>query len=208
MTDVAIAEPIAPAEPVAPAAVATPPVADPAPPAPAAVADPTPAPAQDGAPPAVVPVVPETYDLTVPEGCDEVDRDTVAALAKSKGWTNEDAQAVLNDHAAELVAQRARFRAGLEADPVLGGANLEATDLNVRRALDHYAPETDADGKALRGFLAKTGFGNQRLVVGLLARLGKDLHEDNPVRGGGQPTAPKGDAMSRLGATLIPQPKG
>mgnify|MGYP001575058407 CR=1 FL=1 len=177
----------APAAPAAPAGDGTPPPAAAAPAAgtPAAPAAPLEG-TTDGAP--------ETYALTVPEGAEDyLDADDVTqieTLARAKQWTNEEAQAAIEEHADHLAAQSAAFRATTEADTTYGGAHLVETQRLAARVMDRFAPASDPLGADLRRDLAKSGYGNKLSIVAFLAKIGKTMAEDAPDRGaqGSTPT--------------------
>lgn len=137
------------------------------------------------------PKAPDSYELTVPEGAESyIEADDVAeiaAIAKAKGWTAEQAQQALEDHADAIADRSAAFRAEVDKDPVYGGKHLEQTQLQATRALDRMWPKGSPEHAALGKLLTKTGFGNHRLIVGGLANLGKLMQEDNPH--GGSTTA-------------------
>jgi len=130
------------------------------------------------------PKAPDTYELKVPEGAesyiDEGDFERVKAIAKAKGWTAEQAQEALDEHADAIAEQSAAFRAEVDKDPVYGGKHLEQTQLQASRALDRMWPKGSEEHKALGKLLTKTGWGNHRLIVGGLANLGKLMQEDSP----------------------------
>lgn len=157
---------------------------------PAAGAEGTPAPGaggKDGAAPPE-PKAPITYDLKVPEGADvyieDSDIESIRTLATAKGWTAEEAQAALDEHADAIAAQSEAFRNETNSDPVYGGANLEQTQLQAKRALARMWPDGSAEAQALGKLLTKTGFGNHRLIVGGLANIGRLMQEDSPGRTG------------------------
>lgn len=131
------------------------------------------------------PKAPDKYELKMPDDAgdylDESDLKTVETLARAKGWTNEQAQAELEDYADNLAAQSARFREETEKDQTYGGDNLAETQRLARLALDKVRPANTAEGKALRRILAKSGYGNKLEVVSFLADLGKLMAEDSPA---------------------------
>jgi hypothetical protein len=166
--------------------------------APAAGAEGTAAPAAGGkaGEPKAEPKVPDTYELKVPEGAETYIEDDdiaqIATLAKAKGWTVEQAQEALEEHADAIADRSAAFRAEVDKDPVYGGKHLEQTQLQASRALDRMWPTDSPEHKALGKLLTKTGWGNHRLIVGGLANLGKLMQEDSPggsrAASGGKPT--------------------
>lgn len=129
---------------------------------------------------------PENYELTVPEG----GRITpsvlarVTEVAKANGWSNEEAQAELNEidtmTAAAIKEQSEAFLAATKADPDLGGDKFDSTLKLVTLAMDRLAPKGSKDGDAFRKLLDETGFGNHPEVVRMWAKLGKQMQEDRP----------------------------
>lgn len=158
--------------------------------------------ADEGKPPSKAP---EKYTLTLPDDAggylDESDLTSIAQVAKAQGWTNEQAQKALEDHARTLAANSATFRAETEADPVLGGEHLAETTKLARMGLEALHPADTDDGKQLRRLLAKTGFGNNRLIVSGLRNLGKRLAEDAPPAGGSSKGGTKDAATVLYGQT-------
>ena len=127
---------------------------------------------------------PATHALTLPKdnaALDQSDVDAVITHAKAKGWTNEQAQAALDEMSSSLVAQSARFETELKAHPEIGGANFEAAQQHAQRALEHFMPKASPEGIALRTALNKSGYGNHPGFVQLLARIGKAMGEDGAV---------------------------
>lgn len=131
---------------------------------------------------------PDKYALKLPEGAkdflDTTDLASIEKLARSKNWTNEEAQAALEEHADALAGQSTAFRAQVEADPTYGGDKLEETQRLARTALDKIRPAGTPRGDAFRKLLVKSGYGNNLEVVSMLADLGKLMAEDQPGAGG------------------------
>lgn len=155
-------------------------------PSPSQQAGPTgPTPAQPAAPAAASPVVPARYELTLPERSvlDQADVDRVTALAKEKQWSNEQAQAALDEMAEGLSTQHTTLRRELEADGEVGGAHLERAQLLATRVLDRFLPASHPLGQRFRLDLNKSGHGNYLPLVTLLARIGKAMSEDQPGAG-------------------------
>lgn len=149
---------------------------------------------KDGDKPAAA-AVPDKYDLSIPEGAEkwlgDEDIKQVAAIAKAQGWTNEQAQQALDDHADRLVAQSETFRELTENDPDIGGEKLAATQALASRALDRIRPTTHKRSDAFRALLTKSGYGNHPEVIAFLADIGKLMKEDGPAVGAGTPPAEK-----------------
>lgn len=145
---------------------------------------------------------PDKYELAIPkdatEWLDANDLKAVEAVARKNGWTQEQAQGALEEHAEGLVAQSKAFLAETEADKTYGGDNLAETSRLAALALDKIRPADSAQGKALRGMLAKTGYGNNLLVVSLLADIGKMMDEDSTRLTSGGRRASKDDPADKL----------
>ena len=140
---------------VKPVPPATPPVdskqppAAPATPAPAAKETPAPAApapllAANDPPPTPKNEAPEAYKFVAPEGTDPVSLDLYGVVARDMGLSQDTAQKML-DRVAPAIAERiqAATAARLEklaeevkAHPTLGGANLDATLRDAKRAVD------------------------------------------------------------------------
>lgn len=134
--------------------------------------------------------MPEKYELALPANTtflDQTDVDAIAAMAKTRQLTNDEAQAALNDLAESLGAQHTKFRTELEAHPEVGGANVEAAQQHALRALDKFLPATTPDGAAIRTAMNKSGYGNYAPFVVLLSRIGKAMGEDRPAPPGAPP---------------------
>lgn len=196
-----------PAAAVPPAAPAVPPVVPPAvPPAPKAGEAPAVPPKKDGEPEPKPKVAPEKYDLKLPEGSlmKPARLEKIAAFAKAKGLSQEDAQAYLEqenqavkDHVegekAQVEESIVKWVKDGEADKEIGG---EAFKMNVelaKRVVDRFGTDL------LKTDLNSTGLGNHPELVRLLVRIGKSMSEDQLILPGGQkPSAPKRSAADTL----------
>ena len=145
------------------------------------------------------PVVPESYDLKMPEG---VELDTAAAgefteIAKELKLTQEQAQKVA-DIGAKMAQRQAESHANLVAqwteqvktDKEIGGDKL-AENLGIaRKAIDTFgSPE-------LKALLNSTGLGNHPEVVKLAFKVGKAISEDSFVTG--KPKGAENDAAKTM----------
>lgn len=143
------------------------------------------------------PVVPDKYDLKVPEGvtlpADVLERTT--ATAKALGLTtNEQAQALL-DHTSAVVAQHHETLIGehvtrvagwvdeLKADKEYGGHAFVKTAEAAHRAFLKFG------SPALKEALDASGYGNHPEFVRMMSRIGRALGEDKIESGnsGGSP---------------------
>lgn len=133
------------------------------------------------------PKVPDTYALTVPEGAEAFIDDGVigeiSTVAKANQWTNEQAQAALENIADQAVERAERYRMETVNDPIYGGDHLEQTQQHAERALDRMWPKGSKDAQAFRRLLTSSGYGNHRLILGGLANIGKLMAEDGPTGG-------------------------
>lgn len=140
------------------------------------------------------PVVPEKYDLKLPDGStlDPKVIEAVASFAKEKGLSQEIAQAVLErEHLAidsytkaidqKWEAQKQEWLKTSMSDKEFGGDNLKQAVETGHRALKRF----DATGK-LSEMLESTGFGNHPEVVRFFYNLGKSMSEDQLVMPGAQ----------------------
>lgn len=112
---------------------------------------------------------------------DQADITSLAAIAKAKGWSQEQASAALTEMHQHAVDTAARFLSTLTAHPEVGGAHLEASQLAATQVLDRFLPANTTEGAELRAALNKSGYGNYAPLVVLLARVGKAMGEDRPI---------------------------
>jgi hypothetical protein len=131
--------------------------------------------------------IPETYELTLPDGgrLDESDLKYVAEIAKKAGWTNEEAQAALAEQDAAIKAQSERFLAETKSDQEYGGAKLVESQKLARAVIDRIRPPGHARRESFIKFVNRGGAGNHIEVVAFLADLGKMMAEDTSTGGGG-----------------------
>lgn len=129
--------------------------------------------------------VPEKYTLTVPEGSrvDDEDRAQVEQMAKTAGWSNDEAQAALDELHTQLDAQATRWLTQTTADRDYGGAQLEQSQRFAKLAINRLRPEGHPRRESFLRFLNKGGAGNHLEVVAFLADLGKAMGEDSPAAG-------------------------
>ena len=148
------------------------------------------------------PVVPETYELKMPEGVelDQAATTEFTAIAKELKLDQEAAQK-LADIGAKMAQRQVEAHAQLvetwteqvKTDKDIGGDNL-AENLGVaRKAIDTFgSPE-------LKALLNSTGLGNHPEVVKLAFKVGKAISEDGFVSG-----APKGNTPNDPAKRLFP----
>lgn len=148
------------------------------------------------------PVVPEAYDLKMPDGVelDQAATTEFTAIAKELKLDQAAAQK-LADIGAKMAQRQADAHAQLvetwteqvKTDKELGGDKL-AENLGVaRKAIDTFgSPE-------LKALLNSTGLGNHPEVVKLAFKVGKAISEDRFVSG-----APKGNTTNDPAKKLFP----
>lgn len=137
------------------------------------------------------PVVPEAYELRMPEGWG-LDEEGLAALTpvmRELKATNEQVQAVADIYVKrlsaarekQLEADRAAARAWQEeikADPDIGGGALKENLAAVSRVLARYAD------KEVVEWLEVSGLGNYPPFVRAMVKMARDLSDDSFVSGG------------------------
>lgn len=135
---------------------------------------------KEEAPPAKVDA---KLELKYPEGLlDAEQQKSFTALAEKLGLPGEKAQALVQHYGeiaaaaaksaeAAFAAQQEQFRAAIESDKELGGANLEATKAAAQRALKKFASPELME-------LFGHGLGNHPEVARFVARVGKAMAED------------------------------
>jgi len=134
------------------------------------------------------PVVPEKYELKMPEGSQLSQKriDEVSAYAKEKGLSNEQAQEILNRESdavsgffesqrAELLAKSEGWISEIKADKEFGGENFNQTIEYAKRSIKQFGdPE-------LERVFDETGVGNHPLIVKMHAKIGRLMADDKMV---------------------------
>lgn len=142
------------------------------------------------------PVVPEAYDLKMPDGV-ELDAklmESVTPLFKELKVTNEAAQKIADVFAAHKQAEAqasiqafqdtlADWNKQITSDPEFGGKNYEATKKAAQAVIARYGDEQ------LRQDLNQYGVGNLPSLIRAFARAGRAMAEDT-MKGGGTPHEP------------------
>ncbi len=165
----------------------------------------TPEPKAGNPPPANAPQ-PEKYDLKVPNGAllDSSHVEKIAAYARERGLSQEDAQKVLERDNSILMSYAERQKAQTEEarnswaeatklDKELGGEKLPQTVEVARRVLDRFGSEE------FKQQLNETGLGNHPELIRILSRIGKVLSSDQTILGG----APAKPIESKSAAEII-----
>lgn len=136
-------------------------------------------------------VVPEKYELKVPEGSqlDASYVEKIASYAKEQGLSNEQAQALLERDSAALAdyvkaqhetleKQQVEWKQQVELDKEIGGqAHRQNVEL-AHRVLKRFGSEAFLDQ------LDSTGLGNHPELLRVFVRIGKQMGEDSLVMPG------------------------
>ncbi len=153
-----------------------------------------------GVKPTEPPKPPEKYALSVPEAgrahVEATDLQYLETVARKAGWTNEEAQAALDEHVATLQAASQRFLEQTTADPEIGGAHLAESQRLARAVINRVRPEGHPRRASFLQFLNRGGAGNHLEVVAFLRDLGTLMAEPGPVGGtGGVERKPTADVL-------------
>lgn len=211
-------------KPAADPAATNPPAADPATPAGASgdsaaatAANGKPAEGAKTEPPAGGPaVVPDKYELKIPDGSllDAAHVDKLTAFAKEQKLTNAQAQVILNRENEAVASYVTAHKPGGEVwnklvtdwesaalvDKEIGGSK-EVLAANVelgKRVIDRYFPEP------IRKFLQESGYGSNPDVLRGFVKLGKAAGEDKIERPNTTPTDQKSTAELFYGNPATP----
>lgn len=128
---------------------------------------------------------PEKYALKVPEAgaafVDPADLTHIETIARAANWSNDDAQAALEEHVATIAAQSERYLAETKADKTYGGDKLTESQRLAKLVIDKVRPTGHERRESFQRFLGRGGAGNHIEVVAFLADLGKMMGEDSPA---------------------------
>ncbi len=140
-------------------------------------------------------VVPDKYDLKLPDGSllNAKATEEIASFAKEKKLTQEEAQAILERESAllasyvdsqkqQLAQQQKEWVESIKTDKELGGDGFNKNIEMAKRVVDRYG--TDSFKKALND----SGLGNHPELVRFVSRIGKIMSEDQLVIPGTQST--------------------
>jgi hypothetical protein len=136
-------------------------------------------------------VVPEKYDLKLPDNAvlDPSLLQKIAAVAKERGMSQEQAQGFVNAQNKEVQEifnrQSEAWLEQVKGDKELGGEGANQTVELAKRVVDRFGTES------LKTDLNRTGYGNHPELVRLLSRIGKSMSEDQFVRASAQSTGGK-----------------
>lgn len=144
------------------------------------------------------------YTLKLPDESplDDSAVERIAAKAKERGLTTEQAQELLN-HESEAISSYAKaqseafkqavdgWKATIESDKELGGADYAKNAELAKRVVDRFATED------FKKALNETGFGNHPELFRVFFKIGKAMAEDQLVMPGAQ-QAPKQRSVEDL----------
>lgn len=188
--------------------------------APVVVSDATPSPeAGADATPKVETAVPEKYELKLPENAvlDATSLERIAATARERGLSNEQAQSLVdlaNSEAvsvreaalaahqpggAEWVKQESQWRTAAEKDPEIGGTpeKLQASLGIANRVLTQYFPPE------IKDFLETSGLGSNPSIIKGLVKIGRASSETPTIHPDGT-----GGGSKKLEELLYPTMAG
>jgi hypothetical protein len=132
--------------------------------------------------------IPAEYEIKFADGTPldpKTDGEKIVAHLKAQGFSTKQAEAHLA-HLAEvskgLVSRQqaavaeavTRWASDTKNDKELGGDKFQETAVNVKRAMDRFAPE----GSAFRQLVEDTGYGNHPEFVRVFNAIGKAMAED------------------------------
>lgn len=133
-------------------------------------------------------VVPEKYDLKLPEGShlDAAHLEKVSSYAKDKGLSNEEAQAIIDrdntniasyadGQNAKLKERQAAWVADSQSDKEFGGEAFPQNAELAKRVIQRFGSD------ALKTALNDTGLGNHPELLRVFVRIGKAMSEDQLV---------------------------
>lgn len=145
-------------------------------------------------------VVPDVYDLKLPDGSllDAKAKEGLASFAKEKKLTQDEAQALLerenslltsyvDSKKEELKQQQQEWIKQIETDKEIGGENVKRNIEMAHRILNRYGD--DELKKILND--PTIGYGNYPPLVRIFVRIGKAMSEDQLVLPGTQSTGKK-----------------
>ena len=156
---------------------------------------------KDGDAAPLVGEVPETYELTAPEGfvIDKTSLDIFDPVFRELGLTKEGAQKMADaapafvEHIAQQVAgaqvqqiidTRKAWADAAIADPEIGGKNLEMSKQLAASVFDRYGLKPDGPFRTL---LNESGLANHPDMIRVFAKIGHDMKEDGFPVGEGAP---------------------
>mgnify|MGYP001591727223 FL=1 len=126
--------------------------------------------------------------IELPQGSKlvQTDADRIAAIVRERGLSQEQANALLNEHEALAAgfhgrlaetakAERTAWVKTISEDPEIGGEKLVVTQKNAMRVIATFMPQP------LREKLKETGFGDYPDFVRFLNNIGQAMADDKPL---------------------------
>jgi len=149
----------------------------------------------------VIPPVPVAYDLKVPDKSllDAASVEKIASFAKDRGFSQEQAQALLERDNQNAVASEAAQQAALKeqsqqwvkdvmTDKEIGGKDAKQNVALAHRVIERFA------SPVLVQQLRETGLGNHPELLRLFVNVGKMMSDDQLITGSGTPKIEKSAA--------------
>lgn len=147
------------------------------------------------------PKAPAKYELTLPEGgrVTDVHRAQIEKMARANDWSNDDAQAAVDELDAQMAAQSSAWLEAAKKDPDYGGEKLAESQRLAKLVIDRVRPQGHARRDAFTNLLNSTGYGNHPEVVAFFADLGKLMDEDGGAgHSGGQSKGASGNPADKM----------
>ncbi len=158
-------------------------------------------------PPVVEKVVPEKYDLKIPDGSPlgQAQLDKISQLAKEKGLSNEEAQALVDDKHAVVEDYKRQQDESVQSvkdgwitsvknDKEIGGENFNRSVELSKRVVEKFGSEK------LVQELESTGLGNHPELVRAFSRIGKAMDADKWIPAGNPGAGKKSTAQKLYGS--------
>ena len=120
----------------------------------------------------------------------QADVDEIAATARERGLSQDEAAAMLAERGKtaaafearaveQFKAERGKWVEQVKNDPEIGGEKLAETQRLAMLAIERFYPQE------LRDYLRASGFGDHPYMVRLARSIGEAMSEDQPGKGGG-----------------------
>ena len=161
--------------------------------------------AKDSTDPKATSVVPEKYDLKLSKDSflDAKDLDGIAAVARERGLSQEDAQAFVVNHEKE-VAERIDRQAEVwlqeaKNDKEIGGQAFDENLMLATRLVEKFG------SPRLIEEMKRTGYGNHPEWVRLFAKIGKHFANDKAVFPSSTPGPADKSLEEKLYPTMFPK---
>lgn len=149
------------------------------------------------------PVVPEKYDLKIPEGSplDNSAVERISTLAKEKGLSNEHAQLLLENESKalssyvdgqekQLTKTLNEWMEQVKSDPEIGGTSFDANLQLAKDVVNRFGTDK------FKEQLEKSRLGNHPELIRMFVKIGKAMGSDSLVTPGAQ--SPDKKALSDM----------